>query len=96
MIKNFHTLKYAAIALIAEMSGFANRTTFNEQFRSRYKMTPSEYRLYICPRNQNKNGNYGYDSYHFNHHLDYCGALTSARYKILQSNNVIRYNPLNI
>ncbi len=32
------------IALIAEMSGFANRTTFNEQFRSRYKMTPSEYR----------------------------------------------------
>ena len=33
------------IALIAEMSGFANRTTFNEQFRSRYKMTPSEYRL---------------------------------------------------
>ena len=33
-----------SIALIAEMSGFANRTTFNEQFRSRYKMTPSEYR----------------------------------------------------
>ena len=32
------------IALIAEMSGFANRTSFNEQFRSRYKMTPSEYR----------------------------------------------------
>ena len=32
------------IALIAEMSGFANRTTFNEQFRSCYKMTPSEYR----------------------------------------------------
>ncbi len=32
------------IALIAEMSGFTNRTTFNEQFRSRYKMTPSEYR----------------------------------------------------
>lgn len=32
------------IALIAEMSGFANRTTFNEQFRNRYKMTPSEYR----------------------------------------------------
>ena len=32
------------IALIAEMSGFANRTTFNDQFRSRYKMTPSEYR----------------------------------------------------
>ena len=32
------------IALIAEMSGFANRTTFNEQFRSRFKMTPSEYR----------------------------------------------------
>ena len=32
------------IALIAEMSGFANRTTFNEQFRSRYKMTPSEFR----------------------------------------------------
>ncbi len=33
-----------SIALIAEMSGFANRTSFNEQFRSRYKMTPSEYR----------------------------------------------------
>lgn len=33
-----------SISLIAEMSGFANRTTFNEQFRSRYKMTPSEYR----------------------------------------------------
>ncbi len=33
-----------SIALIAEMSGFANRTTFNEQFRSRFKMTPSEYR----------------------------------------------------
>ena len=32
------------IALIAEMSGFANRTSFNEQFRNRYKMTPSEYR----------------------------------------------------
>ena len=32
------------IALIAEMSGFANRTSFNELFRSRYKMTPSEYR----------------------------------------------------
>lgn len=32
------------IAIIAEMSGFANRTTFNEQFRSRYKMTPSEFR----------------------------------------------------
>jgi AraC-like DNA-binding protein len=32
------------IALIAEMSGFANRTSFNEQFRSRYKMTPSEFR----------------------------------------------------
>ena len=32
------------IALIAEMSGFANRTTFNERFRERYKMTPSEYR----------------------------------------------------
>ena len=32
------------IALIAEMSGFANRTTFNEQFRNRFKMTPSEYR----------------------------------------------------
>ena len=32
------------IAIIAEMSGFANRTSFNEQFRSRYKMTPSEYR----------------------------------------------------
>ena len=44
MIKNFHTLKYAAIALIAEMGGFATRTTFNEQVRSRYKMTPSEYR----------------------------------------------------
>jgi len=33
-----------SISLIAELSGFANRTTFNEQFRSRYKMTPSEYR----------------------------------------------------
>ena len=44
MIKNFHTLKYAAIALMAEMSGFVNLTTFNEQFRSRYKMTPSEFR----------------------------------------------------
>ena len=32
------------IALIAEMSGFANRTSFNELFRNRYKMTPSEYR----------------------------------------------------
>lgn len=32
------------IALIAEMSGFANRTTFNDRFRERYKMTPSEYR----------------------------------------------------
>ena len=32
------------IALIAEMSGFANRTSFNERFRERYKMTPSEYR----------------------------------------------------
>ena len=32
------------ISLIAEMSGFANRTTFNERFRERYKMTPSEYR----------------------------------------------------
>lgn len=32
------------VALIAEMSGFANRTTFNEQFRNLYKMTPSEYR----------------------------------------------------
>ncbi len=32
------------IALIAELSGFANRTSFNEQFRSRYKMTPSEFR----------------------------------------------------
>lgn len=26
------------------MSGFANRTSFNERFRERYKMTPSEYR----------------------------------------------------
>lgn len=33
-----------SISLIAEMSGFANRTTFNEQFRNRFKMTPSEYR----------------------------------------------------
>lgn len=33
-----------SISLIAELSGFANRTTFNEQFRNRYKMTPSEYR----------------------------------------------------
>ena len=33
-----------SISLIAELSGFANRTTCNEQFRSRYKMTPSEYR----------------------------------------------------
>ena len=32
------------IALIAELSGFANRTSFNERFRERYKMTPSEYR----------------------------------------------------
>ena len=32
------------VALIAEMSGFTNRTTFNEQFRNLYKMTPSEYR----------------------------------------------------
>ena len=32
------------IALIAEMSGFSNRTSFNEWFRERYKMTPSEYR----------------------------------------------------
>lgn len=32
------------IALIAEMSGFANRTTFNDRFRNRYKMTPSEFR----------------------------------------------------
>ena len=30
--------------------------------------------LYLCPRNQNKNSNYGNDSYHFNHHLDYCSA----------------------
>ena len=33
-----------SISIIAELSGFANRTTFNEQFRNRYKMTPSEYR----------------------------------------------------
>lgn len=33
-----------SISLIAEMSGFANRTTFNEQFRNSFKMTPSEYR----------------------------------------------------
>ena len=33
-----------SISFIAELSGFANRTTFNEQFRNRYKMTPSEYR----------------------------------------------------
>ena len=32
------------IALVAEMSGFANRTSFNERFRERYKITPSEYR----------------------------------------------------
>ena len=32
------------IALIAEMSGFANRTSFNDRFRNRYKMTPSEFR----------------------------------------------------
>ena len=38
------TSTHHPIALIAEMSGFANRTSFNEQFRSRYKMTPSEYR----------------------------------------------------
>lgn len=33
-----------SISLIAELSGFANRTSFNERFRERYKMTPSEYR----------------------------------------------------
>lgn len=32
------------IALIAEMSGFANRTSFNNKFRERFKMTPSEAR----------------------------------------------------
>ena len=32
------------IALIAEMSGFANRTSFNNLFRERFKMTPSEAR----------------------------------------------------
>jgi AraC-like DNA-binding protein len=32
------------IALIAEMSGFANRTSFNEKFRERFKITPSEFR----------------------------------------------------
>lgn len=32
------------IALIAEMSGFANRTSFNDKFRERFKMTPSEFR----------------------------------------------------
>ena len=37
-------LKTGKTYIIAEMSGFANRTSFNEQFRSRYKMTPSEYR----------------------------------------------------
>ena len=32
------------IALIAELSGFANRTSFNEKFRERFKMTPTEVR----------------------------------------------------
>ena len=32
------------INLIAEMSGFASRTYFNEKFRERFKMTPSEFR----------------------------------------------------
>ena len=32
------------ITLIAEMSGFANRTSFNNLFRERFKMTPSEFR----------------------------------------------------
>ena len=32
------------IALVAEMSGFANRTSFNNLFRERFKMTPSEAR----------------------------------------------------
>lgn len=50
---NAHRVEHAArllsttdepIALVAEMSGFANRTSFNTLFREHYKMTPSEYR----------------------------------------------------
>lgn len=33
-----------SIALIAELSGFANRTSFNHLFRERFRMTPSEAR----------------------------------------------------
>lgn len=32
------------VNLIAEMSGFASRAYFNEKFRERFKMTPSEFR----------------------------------------------------
>ena len=50
---NHHRLGYAAhllattddaVTLIADLSGFNNRSYFNRLFRERYKLTPSEYR----------------------------------------------------
>ena len=50
---NHHRLSHAAhllattddaVTLIADLSGFNNRSYFNRLFRERYKLTPSEYR----------------------------------------------------